>query len=327
LEPRKKRSRRARWWIVFGLIFIVPSLFREMRSLLREELPAPPVPSEVFFLKSAPLTGNAGTERMPSFSPDGKQIVYSWDGPKADTFNLYVKRLGDDPSVRLTTNVHEDYAPAWSPDGATIAFLRSSRFSDDVLLIPASGGAERKIGEVAHIEGRYGLAWKKDSQHLIVSDAPSPGTPASLYELSIATAEKKRITKPSRKEEGDFFPSVSPEGNFLAFVRDPGSYRAELFTLDLTDEDADPQRIAAPRMEVTHPVWKPDGTQLIYGSGAGPVKLLWRVQADGSGKPMPLIGLSNGGEPAVSARGDRMIYSGTSKGNKTRSLFLVEEFR
>ena len=290
-EPSRRpgRTRRRGWWIAVGLLFVVPPLLREFRSVLRDDPPTPK-PAEVVFLKGVPLTGKAGTERTPSFSPLGNQLVYSWNGPKSDNFDIYTKSLGDEPPVRLTTDAQDDYAPAWSPDGSTIAFLRAKPASDDILLIPAAGGPERRIAEIAHGGDRYGLAWKKDSQHLIVSDTPSQGAGASLYESSLATGEKKRITKPGKDGEGDFFPSLSPSGNIVAFVRNPGGFRAELFTLDLTDEDASPERVAGPKMDAAHPAWSADGKQLIFAAGVAAASLLWRVAADGSGKPMPLIG-------------------------------------
>jgi hypothetical protein len=328
-EPirRPGRTRRRGWWIAVGLLFVVPPLLKEFRSAFRDDPPASKPAEAVVFLKGVPLTGNAGTERTPSFSPLGNQLVYSWNGPKSDNFDIYTKSLGDQPPVRLTTDAQDDYAPAWSPDGSTIAFLRAKPASDDILLIPASGGPERRIGEIAHGGDRYGLAWKKDSQHLIVSDTPSQGAGASLYELSLATGEKKQITKPGKDGEGDFFPSLSPSGNIVAFVRNPGGYRAELFTLDLTDEDASPERIAGLKMDTAHPVWSADGKQLIFAAGGAGASLLWRVPADGSGKPVPLIGLGGGGDPVLSPQGTRLIYSGKIQDQKSRSLLVVENFR
>jgi Tol biopolymer transport system component len=308
------------------MIFIVPALLKEIRSVFRDNVPSF-TPTEVVILKGVPLTGNAGTERTPSFSPDGTQVVYSWNGSNADNFDIYKKPAGDGPSVRLTTDAQEDFAPAWSPDGKTIAFLRTKGVSDDIVLIPAAGGPERKAGEVTHQVDRYGLTWKKDSQSLIVSDAPSPGTAMSLYDLSITSGEKKRITRPSRAEEGDFFPSISPGGDVVAFVRNPSGFRAEIFTLDITDEDAEPQRIASPKLPTTHPAWTSNGNQLIFAAGAAGASLLWRVPADGSRKPMPLIGLGVGEDPAVSTQGSRLVYSEKTKDRKSHPLLVVDGFR
>jgi eukaryotic-like serine/threonine-protein kinase len=78
-------------------------------------------------LTVVPLTTYPGQERQPSFSPDGNQVAFSWNGEKGekqDNFDIYVKLIGSGTQLRLTTAPEEDSNPAWSPDGSSIAFLR-----------------------------------------------------------------------------------------------------------------------------------------------------------------------------------------------------------
>ena len=74
-------------------------------------------------MRPTPLTTLPGLERSPSFSPDGNQIAFSWDG---DTGNedIYVKLVGAGSPLRLTTSAAPDVHPAWSPNGLYIAFVR-----------------------------------------------------------------------------------------------------------------------------------------------------------------------------------------------------------
>jgi serine/threonine protein kinase len=66
---------------------------------------------------SAPLTSYPGYERHPSFSPDGRQVAFSWNGEKQDNYDVYVVLTSGGSPLRLTTNFAPDIAPAWSPDG------------------------------------------------------------------------------------------------------------------------------------------------------------------------------------------------------------------
>ena len=62
-------------------------------------------------LTAVPLTSYPGEERQPSFSPDGNQVAFSWNGEKQDNFDIYVKLIGSGTQLRLTTAPEADYLP------------------------------------------------------------------------------------------------------------------------------------------------------------------------------------------------------------------------
>jgi serine/threonine protein kinase len=76
--------------------------------------------------RTVPFTTFPGFESFPSFSPDGEQIAFSWNGEKEDNFDIYVKSLEASAPRRLTTDPAQDEAPAFSPDGSSIAYLRTA---------------------------------------------------------------------------------------------------------------------------------------------------------------------------------------------------------
>ena len=324
---KPKRPRRFRWWMVFVVIFGLPFVLKQVIQSVSVPPPAPAArkAQTVLLPPGVPLTRNSGVESMPSFSPDGNQIVYLWNGPGGGHIDIYKRPVGDGAPVRLTSGVHEDFAPAWSPDGSTVAFLRRGSATDAVMLIPAAGGAERKVGEIAKSRsGLYGLAWKKDGPNLIVSDASSTGAAPSLFEMSTATGQKKPLLAKPNEGSGDFFPAVSPNGEKVAFVRNPDGVDAQLLTFKLDDDsDVSPHHVASLAMRTVHPVWTSDGRQLVFAVGEEGSSILWRAQATGQGKPIPLLGVSSGGDPVVS--GSRLVYS--ENNGKSHPLLLVEGFR
>ena len=119
-------------------------------------------------LVAVPLTSYPGNESWPSFSPDGTQVAFDWDGEKQDNGDIYVKQVGVEPPYRLTNDPAMDYSPAWSPDGRLIAFLRDlSPDKTAIMLIPQRGGAERILAEVngslRSLEYGPYLSWTPDS--------------------------------------------------------------------------------------------------------------------------------------------------------------------
>jgi serine/threonine protein kinase len=71
-----------------------------------------------------PLTAFAGSQTAPSFSPDGNQVVFSWNGEKEDKWDLYVKIIGAANVLRLTTDAADNLYPSCLP---MAAISRSSK--------------------------------------------------------------------------------------------------------------------------------------------------------------------------------------------------------
>jgi DNA-binding winged helix-turn-helix (wHTH) protein len=116
-------------------------------------------------LRAVPMTSYQGAERFPSFSPDGTQVAFTWDGEKQDNFDIYTRPIGHEAPFRLTSDPAIDMSPAWSPDGRWITFLR---FRPDgkagVFLTTPLSRTERQLTEIASHGLRVGffgpfLAW------------------------------------------------------------------------------------------------------------------------------------------------------------------------
>ena len=104
------------------------------------DVPPPSLPPKV-----VPLTSLKGSEIQPSFSPDGSQVAFAWDGENGDNWDIYLKVIGSEKALRLTKDTSRDLSPVWSPDGRQIAFIRLVGQTKTILVIPALGGPERTL--------------------------------------------------------------------------------------------------------------------------------------------------------------------------------------
>ncbi len=182
-------------WAAIALVAVVAA-FVVFRYASRSDAP---VPREIR-LEAVPFTSYTGREAEPTFSPDGAQVAFTWDGESQDNHDIYVKAIGAEQPLRLTSDRARDGSPAWSPDGTRIAFLRDKPGGgSEVRLIPPTGGPERTIGEVQGL-AHQGLSWSPDGRSLAVVDRSSPGEPPR----DLRSGHRER-----REEEGSSRPPPS----------------------------------------------------------------------------------------------------------------------
>ena len=263
--PARALRRRLAWALGIAAAAVVLT----MAGLgVRNFLPTTEAPLEP--LRPVPLTTYPGFEGGGSFSPDGSQVVFGWNGEKQDNFDIYVKVVGQDPPLRRTTDPAMDASAAWSPDGRWIAFLRGLPQAGKKMglyLISPLGGRERKLAET-RVPSTYSLgsclAWSPDSRWLAVCDwaEDSPGR-LSVFLLSVDSGERRRLTSP-------------PEDSIIGDVL---------------------------------PAFSPDGRDIVFSAGSMTNQSLWRVPVSGTASPERLPFGENGGRAQLSRQGNRLAYT------------------
>jgi Tol biopolymer transport system component/serine/threonine protein kinase len=268
-------------------------------------------------LAAVPLTSYPGEERQPTFSPDGNQVAFSWNGEKQDNFDIYVKLIGSGTQLRLTTAPEADTCPAWSPDGRSIAFIREGPVGkDSVYLVSPLGPPERKVVDIRLTTPGYWprrLAWTPDGKSLIITDRNSDHEPLGLFLLSVESAEKRRLTSPPQRLFVDSEPAFSPDGHTLSFIREVALGTRDIYLLTLSEDFqpiGEPKRLTFENQLIFRPVWTLDGREIIFSSGPYLGPNLFRIAASGSGKSQRLAGVGeDGSEATISGRTQRLVYT------------------
>ncbi len=174
-----------------------------------------------------PFSGAQGRENAPAFSPDSKQIAYSWNGNDRENSDIYVQIIGAGEPVRLTdTDVQEQY-PVFSPDGTHIAFVRDFKTYGEIILIPTLGGAERRIARL--FSGNYSISFAPDGKSIAAVDAiEEGGKQYAIFSFDTKTDERKRMTAANSDFAGETTPRFAPDGKSLTFVRVFPDYTQDL---------------------------------------------------------------------------------------------------
>ena len=108
------------------------------------------------------LTGDTPHSGFPSFSADGKSIVYRVWGE--NDYGLRILDL-EDRSVKVLTT-EPDNLPGWSPDGSRIVFTRRQADGNyDVFTIRPDGSDLRRLTSSPAVDGH--AVWSTDGQHIL----------------------------------------------------------------------------------------------------------------------------------------------------------------
>jgi Tol biopolymer transport system component/predicted Ser/Thr protein kinase len=313
LVPTAAGRRGKRWWLAGAALVLVLGLAGAW-EVLRTRKPSLPPPRVV------PVTSSRGSESWPTFSPDGQQLAFSWDGEKQDNYDIYVTMIGSSVVHRLTSDPERDVAPSWSPDGRQIAFIRWSAAGPGVPtihLISPLGGPARRLSD---FPAPGPLSWSADGHWLAAERASVAGSShlddGAIHLIPLDGGEPRRLTQP-RASGFDDNPSFSPDSRQLAFASCLGLSSVPVCEVRVLDLAADltprssPRTLARPVWPVNSLTWTRDGASVVYEVLQGPfLTYLWRADAAGRRPPERIeVAGSQARRPAVSPSGDRIAFS------------------
>ena len=263
-----------------------------------------------------PFTSLPGQEIAPTFSPDGSQIAFAWNGGEGagHAFDLYVKSLGSERLLRLTHHPSSRITPAWSPDGRAIAFIRQQEGSG-IYVVPALGGAERRIvHDGVAVGASRQISWSPDGKQLAFSRYGSKGVP----EVNVVTLESLNAQPLSPAPDclDATQPAFSPDGKQLAFICFSS---AAVYSIHTMEVPHGPVKTLASVMGYPQGLaWSADGNRLMLSNDSGGGGELWQLTLEGQLTKLPFG--ENGSDPTV-ARDGRIAYV---RGRGTISIWRAD---
>jgi TolB protein len=250
------------------------------------------------------LTDHGNLDYNPTFSPDGRWVVFTSDRNGAT--NLYALDLeaGGEP-IPLTTHPAMDDAAAISPDGSVIAFVSTRDGSPDIFVMPFSPGDPAAEAQATNLTrspyGDFNPAFSPDGTLIAFSSNRGlyrrwnplrlvPGTEAiaAVYTMGVDGSRVRRVAR-GLGIVGS--PAWTEDGASILYYRATDARRSAVYRKPLRGRRA--VRLSPEGMMALTPTAGPDGTVIFAGIDAGsmvsgPAPLqpaggrLYRVEADGS---------------------------------------------
>lgn len=168
------------------------------------------------------LTFDAGDDRVPVWSPDGRHIAFASDRAKTGVFNLYwVNADGTGDVTRMTESPETQLPWSWHPTGTFLAFFAiRSATQRDLMILPMNGDAARGwtggrptvfLGTPA---GNMSPTFSPDGRWIAYFSNEAGGTSYDVYVLPFpGPGGKWRVST-----EGGFLPRWSTTTHELLFL-------------------------------------------------------------------------------------------------------------
>jgi Tol biopolymer transport system component len=224
-----------------------------------------------------------GFEGVPSFSPDGKQIAYSYSpGQKVHSRIMIANSDGSDPHP-FSTSETDDFRPLFSPDNKTIIFARSEYFGSyspiaqptqhewNFYMSDLSGGNMRQLThEDFYMVSRASVS--PDGKSLLFASVEISGDGMLIYSLE-QRPKPKRFLKPRVKGEPSHSvfddPIFLPDGSSVLFLAATtgasGAFDYDVYRMDLQTQEI--EKITAANGYAYNLQVSPDGKRAVFVKG------------------------------------------------------------
>lgn len=204
-------------------------------------------------------------ELLPSWSPDGKRIVFVSD--RDGDSEIYTMDPDGSDVIRLTHDPSSDFTPTWLPDGRIGFISDRDDYFYDIYVMNVDGSNVIRL--TATYSEEMAPIWSPDGSRIaFISDRDGN---SEIYVMNIDGSEVQNLTD---HPASDFEPAWSPDGTQILFTSDREG-QSDIFTMSADGTNV--TRVAAHPAADYAGTWSPDGTQILFTSARNGGQTLYRM--------------------------------------------------
>jgi CSLREA domain-containing protein len=213
------------------------------------------------------LTKNNLNDLFPSYSADGKKIVFQSD--RTGNFEVFVMNADGTGQTNLTKNPATDARPSFSPNGQKILFdsaRGSTSNNGDVFIMNADGTGQKPLTTNPEEDSDATFSPSGDEIAFVSRRVdPQNNADSDIFTMNPDGTGQTRLTE-NAFEEGN--PSFSTSGSEIAFAtnRLGGSNPEDFDIFVMTSDGSNPTNFTGSTAKDTQPAFSPDGRKLSFVS-------------------------------------------------------------
>jgi len=237
----------------------------------------------------------------PSWSPDGKRIVFTEFRCEGCRAGIHVMPAQPVRGKRwLTHAIGIGFHPRWAPNGKLIAFVGT----DGGIYVMRPDGSRKRLVAGGGLTSD-GPTWSPDSRRLAFSRQET----ATRWRIYVVRADGTGLRPLTSGRIPALNPSWSPNGRRIAFTEELGLW--QIFTMDANGGGR--RKVSSGRTSDSYPTWSPNGRRLAFVRQNGSSTAVYTVGATGRGVDRVSPSSLNGLQPAWSPNGRLIAFAGDLK--------------